>query len=303
MQTRALQCGPRRCSTVPAAVLAYRHAFHSGSHADVLKHLVLAQVLRYMADKDKPFTLIDTHAGAGGYSLEGRYARKRAEFEHGIARLWGRDDLPAPLADYVALVKQFNDGGKLRQYPGSPGFAQMLLRPDDRLRLYELHPTDHRILAAYLGRHPNTQVAQGDGFAALKGELPPPSRRGVVLIDPSYEIKTDYARVVAAVREALTRFADAVVIVWYPQLLTLESSQLPQRLQSAAEAHGKRGWLHARLTVQQADAQGFGMIGSGLFVANPPFVLHGSLRETLPFLVEVLGEYAGANFLLEQRAA
>jgi 23S rRNA (adenine2030-N6)-methyltransferase len=284
-------------------VLAYRHAFHAGSHADVLKHLVLVQVLRYMAGKDKPFTMVDTHAGAGGYSLEGRYARKKAEYEHGIARLWGRHDLPAPLADYVALVRQFNDGGKLHQYPGSPGLAQMLLRADDRLRLYELHPTDHRILAAYLGRHPNTQVAQADGFAALKAELPPLSRRGVLLIDPSYELKADYARVVAALREALTRFADAVVIVWYPQLLTLESSQLPKRLQALAESQAKKGWLHARLTVQQADERGFGMLGSGVFVANPPFVLHESLRETLPFLVDTLGEYAGANFLLEQRAA
>ena len=212
-------------------MLAYRHAFHAGNHADVLKHVVLVQVLRYMAEKDKPFTLVDTHAGAGGYSLEGRYARKNAEYEGGIGRLWTRGDLPPALADYVALVRRFNDGGKLRQYPGSPAFAQMLLRPQDRLRLYELHPTDHRILDAYLGERPNTQVTQADGFAALKAELPPPSRRGVVLIDPSYELKADYAKVVAALRESLTRFAEGVIVVWYPQLLTLESSQLAQRLQ------------------------------------------------------------------------
>lgn len=286
-------------------MLAYRHAFHAGNHADVLKHVVLVQVLRYMALKEKPFTLVDTHAGAGGYSLEGRYAQKKAEYEQGIARLWSRDDLPAPLADYVELVRRFNGGGpqaaqvRFEQYPGSPAFAQMLLRPQDRLRLYELHPTDHRILAAYLGRHPNTQVTQADGFAALKGELPPPSRRGVVLIDPSYELKADYAKVVGALREALTRFADGTLIVWYPQLTTIESAQLPQRLQAGADALAKKGWLHARLTVQQPDARGFGLIGSGLFIANPPHVLHDALKPLLQFLVDVLGQYDGAHYLLE----
>lgn len=284
-------------------MLAYRHAFHAGNPADVLKHVVLVQVLRYMGGKEKPFTFIDTHAGAGGYSLEGRYARKKAEFEQGIARLWGRDDLPAPLADYVSLVRRFNDGGKLRQYPGSPAFAQMLLRLQDRMRLYELHTTDHRILDAYLGAYPNTQVKQADGFAALKSELPPVSRRGVVLTDPSYELKSDYARVAASLREILTRFADAVVLIWYPQLLTLESSSLAKRLQAIADTRAPKGWLHARLSVQAADERGFGMQGSGVFVANPPHLLHGVLRPVLPLLVETLGGYAGAHYLLEERAS
>lgn len=286
-------------------MLAYRHAFHAGNHADVLKHFVLVQVLRYMAQKDKAFTLVDTHAGAGGYSLEGRHARKKAEFESGIARLWSRRDLPVPLADYVDLVRRFNGGTpdatpRLAQYPGSPGFAQMLLRPQDRLRLYELHPTDHRILAAYLGRHPNTQVAQADGLAALKGELPPPSRRGVVLIDPSYELRSDYAKVAAAVREALTRFAEGTLVVWYPQLTTIESAQLPQRVQAAADTLAKRGWLHARLTVCKPDRDGFGLIGSGVVVVNPPHVLHATLHATLQFLVDTLGQVDGAHFLLEK---
>ena len=284
-------------------MLAYRHAFHAGNHADVLKHVVLAQVLRRMGEKDKPYSYIDTHAGAGGYSLEGRYAHKRNEFEEGIARLWNRGDVPAALADYVALVRAFNGGEGLKQYPGSPAFAQMLLRPDDRMRLYELHPTDHRILQAYLGHHPNTQGAQGDGFAALKGELPPPSRRGVLLIDPSYELKTDYVKVLAAVREALTRFAECVILVWIPQLQLVESAQLPHRLQAAADAQAPRGWLHARLTVRQAHERGFGLLGSSMFVINPPWTLHDTLQQTLPYLVDVLGQYDGANFLLEQRAA
>ena len=292
-------------------MLAYRHAFHAGNHADVLKHTVLVQVLRHMAAKEKPYTLVDTHAGAGGYSLAGRHAQTKAEFEAGVARLWRRDDLPPPLADYVSLVRRFNGEGEpglkgravaLEQYPGSPALAHLLLRPQDRLSLYELHPTDHRILDAYLGTEPNVKVHDTDGFAALKAELPPPSRRGAVLIDPSYEIKTDYGRVVAAVREALVRFADAVVMVWYPQLLTLESAQLPQRLQAACDAGARRGWLHARLSVQQPDARGFGLVGSGMLVANPPHTLHDQLAGgTLQYLVDVLGQHDGASFLLERR--
>ena len=290
-------------------MLAYRHAFHAGNHADVLKHLVLAQVLTHMAAKDKPYTLVDTHAGAGGYSLEGRYAHTKDEYQTGIDKLWQRDDLPAALADYVSLVRRFNgdEAGRawppLVQYPGSPAIANLLLRSDDRLHLYELHPTDERILRAFLGTRAHTAVTQSDGFASLHKELPPPSRRGVVLIDPSYEMKADYTKVLVAVREVLERFASAIVLVWIPQLRTLESQQLPQRLQNSAAKAAPKGWLHARLTVAAPDARGYGLLGSSMFVVNPPHGLHDTLAEVLPFLVEALGRFDGANFLLEQQAA
>ena len=284
-------------------MLAYRHAFHAGNHADVLKHLVLAQVLTHMAAKGKPYTLIDTHAGAGGYSLEGRYAHTKDEFVGGIAKLYHRDDLPPALTAYVELVREFNGGGSLEQYPGSPAIANLLLRASDRLRVYELHTTDERILRAFLANRLNTEVILGDGFAALPKQLPPPSRRGVVLIDPSYEMKSDYTKVLAAVREALERFASAIILVWLPQLRTLESQQLPQRLQNAAAKVAPKGWLHARLTVAQADERGFGLLGSSMFVINPPHGLHDTLQEVLPCLVEELGQFDGANFLLEQQAA
>ena len=280
-------------------MLAYRHAFHAGNHADVLKHTVLGLVLRYMNRKDTPYRLVDTHAGAGGYSLEGRYAQKKGEFEQGIGRLWDRDDLPPAVAAYVALVKQFNPAGRLEQYPGSPAFAQMLLRAQDQLRLFELHPTDHRILASYIGTVPGAEVYDRDGFDGLKSQVPPSSRRGVVLIDPSYEGNKDYGRVVSALREALERFAEGVYLVWYPQVQKLEAAQLPKRLQAVAP----KGWLHARLTVQQPDSQGFGLAGSGMFIVNPPYTLHDELLEVLPWLTDVLGQYDGANFLLEQHAA
>jgi 23S rRNA (adenine2030-N6)-methyltransferase len=280
-------------------VLAYRHAFHAGNHADVLKHTVLTLVLRHMNSKPKAYRLIDTHAGAGGYSLEGRFAQKKGEYEQGIARLWSRDDLPAPVADYVALVRQFNPDGRLEQYPGSPAFAQMLLRAQDQLRLFELHPTDHRILASYLGAVKGAEVYDTDGFEGLKGQVPPSTRRAVVLMDPSYEGHGDYSRVIASLRDALSRFAEGVYMVWYPQVTKLEAAQLPKRLESLAP----KGWLHARLTVQQPDSQGFGLAGSGVFILNPPFTLHDQLLTVLPYLTDVLGQYDGANYLLEQRTA
>ena len=280
-------------------MLAYRHAFHAGNHADVLKHTVLTRVLRYMNGKDKGYRLVDTHAGAGGYSLEGRYAQKKGEFEQGVARLWDRDDLPEAVADYLSIVRQFNPDGTLTQYPGSPAFAQMLLRAQDQLRLFELHPTDHRILASYLGAVRGAEVYDKDGFDGLKGQVPPTTRRGVVLMDPSYEGNADYGRVIASLRDALARFAEGVYMVWYPQVTKLEAAQLPRRL----EALAPKGWLHARLSVQEPDRLGFGLAGSCVFVINPPYTLHAQLQTVLPYLTDVLGQYDGANFLLEERPA
>jgi len=279
-------------------MLAYRHAFHAGNHADVLKHLVQCLLLEHLNQKDKGYRVVDTHAGAGGYSLQGSYANKRAEYLEGIARLWERADLPPPVAGYVDLVRRFNGGARLEQYPGSPAFSHLLMRPQDQLHLYELHPTDHRILASYLGDEPGVQVAMSDGFAAIRRELPPPTRRGLVVIDPPYELKTDYAQVLGAVREAITRFADGMLLVWLPQLQLLEAAQLPQRLKAAA-APAKKGWLHARLTVAPAAPGGFGLLGSSVFVVNPPHTLRAALAPVLPWLAQTLAQYEGAHALLE----
>ena len=286
-------------------MLAYRHAFHAGNHADVLKHLVLMLVLQHMNAIDKGWRYVDTHAGAGGYSLEGDYAKKKGEAENGILKLMDRADLPPPLAELVALIRAFNDqkpGAQkpIKQYPGSPAIAQMLMREQDQLRLSELHPTDHKILVSYLGDVHGVEVKMVDGFATLKTHLPPPTRRGVVLIDPSYEIKTDYTRTLAALREVLERFADAVVIVWLPQVRLVQAAQLPQRLKAAVDAGGKKGWLHARLTVAQADERGFGMMGSSVLVANPPHTLFEQLQPVLPWLALALAQFEGAASALDR---
>jgi 23S rRNA (adenine2030-N6)-methyltransferase len=281
-------------------MLAYRHAFHAGNHADVLKHVVLLAVLDYLNTKPAGWRCIDTHAGAGGYSLEGQYAQKKAEYADGIARLMGRDDLPAPVAALVAQVKAFNEGKGLKQYPGSPALARSQQRGQDQLRLYELHPTEHKILASYLGTEPGVEVRMTDGFGAIKGQLPHATRRAVLLIDPPYELKTDYARTLAAVREALARMPETIVVVWLPQLQLLEAAQLPQRLKAAAEAGAKKGWIHARLTVAPPVDRGFGLLGSSVFIANPPHTLFATLQPVLPWLAQVLAQYDGAKSALEK---
>ena len=280
-------------------MLAYRHAFHAGNHADVLKHTVLMLVLRHMNAKPKTYRFIDTHAGAGGYSLEGRYAQKKGEYEGGIGRLWTRDDLPPVVADYVELVRRFNPDGVLAQYPGSPSLAQLLMRPQDQLRAFELHPTEQKILRSTLLATPGATSYDGDGFDGLKSQLPPSSRRGAVLIDPSYEGNRDYGRVIATLREALERFAEGVYMVWYPQVSKVEATQLPRRLEALAPG----SWLHLRLSVQVPDAKGFGLAGSGMFVINPPHTLRAQMETVLPYLVEVLAQFDGANYAIDRRDA
>jgi 23S rRNA (adenine2030-N6)-methyltransferase len=277
-------------------MLSYRHAFHAGNHADVLKHFIVVQLLRYLAQKDKPFWYIDTHAGAGCYSLDSGYATQNAEYGSGVALLWERDDMPAPLAEYVELVKHINPDGSLKLYPGSPLIALALLREQDRMRLFELHPSDSKILQQNLAGHGAQVLMQiADGFGALKALLPPPPRRALVLIDPPYEDKQDYQHVVAALREGLKRFAGGVYAVWYPQLQRAEARQLPEQLKQLPV----KSWLHVALSVQSPCEDGFGMHGSGMFIINPPWLLHGVLQDVMPYLAKVLGQDGEGEYVLE----
>lgn len=291
-------------------MLSYRHAFHAGNHADVLKHLVQIQLLKYLNQKDTPYMYIDTHSGAGVYALDGNYAAKNAEFETGISKLWDRKDLPEPLADYVQVIKALNPSGKLRYYPGSPYCADAIMRERDRLRLFELHPADSKLLAdnfrkleahaAEQGKRPTVRgkrvmIERANGFQGLKALLPPPSRRGLVLIDPPYEDKTDYRTVVQTVSDALTRFATGTYAVWYPVLNRLESRQMPDKLKRLPA----NGWLNVTLSVTTPSPDGFGLHSSGMFVHNPPWTLEPMLRELMPYLVKTLGGDEGAGFTLE----
>lgn len=290
-------------------MFSYRHAFHAGNHADVLKHLVLIQLLKYLGQKEAGFLCVDTHAGAGLYALDAEHATKSGESRAGIARLWDRRDLPKPVAEYVELIKRFNQDGKLRRYPGSPFIADRYLRPQDRLRLFEMHPTDTRMLAENLRKLEAHAAEQGkapvrgkrilmqhsDGFAGLKALLPPPTRRGLILIDPSYEMKDDYRAVRIALQDALARFSTGTYAVWYPLLQRMESRELPEKLKRLPAGD----WLDVTLTVGAPSPDGFGLRSSGMFILNPPWTLEATLRETMPFLVAALGVDSGATFTLQ----
>jgi 23S rRNA (adenine2030-N6)-methyltransferase len=281
-------------------MLSYRHAFHAGNHADVLKHFVLIQLSRYLGQKDKPFWIIDTHAGAGLYALDSGYATQLKEYESGIGKLWGRQDLPAALADYVDRVRACNPhsthaSSTLRFYPGSPWLALQTLRPQDRLRLFELHSSDSTILQDnFKDQGRRVSVTTANGFDALKALLPPAPRRALVLIDPPYETRDDYTHVITALKEGLTRFATGIYAVWYPQLARQEALQLPEKLKRLPI----KNWLHVTLTVHTPSSDGFGMHGSGMFIINPPWTLHKTLEAIMPYLAQVLGQDAGAGFTL-----
>ena len=281
-------------------MFSYRHAFHAGNHADVLKHVVLIQLLRHLASKDTPFWVVDTHAGAGIYSLDSDWASKRSEFADGIGRIWPRKDAPPPVAEYLAAVRAVNPDGRLRHYPGSPFIALQHLRERDRLRLFELHVNESKALAQNIGAAGRdatrrTIIDAADGFDGLKGLLPPPPRRGLVLIDPSYEDKHDYARVVATLRDALTRFATGCYAIWYPQVHRREQIEMVRKL---TRTPGLR-WLHASITVRGPSPDGIGLYGSGMFVVNPPWTLQAAMGACLPWLTEVLRQDASAGYTLE----
>ena len=272
-------------------MLAYRHAFHAGNHAYVLKHCVLQQILMYMNQKDKPYWVIDTHAGAGMYSLASDYANTKSEYLDGVARLWDCDDLPPVLREYMNLIQLCNNKGDWSLYPGSPEVIRRTIRADDRMRLFELHPTDFDILQENFERDRQAKLFKSDGFASLKALLPPPTRRAVIFIDPPYEIKTDYLKVVDALEEGLARFAEGVYVVWYPILTRGDHVRMLESLRKLSEKT-----LNIAMTVQEPDEKGFGMLGSGLFVINPPWTLKTTMETVMPYLIEKLAQYPGASY-------
>jgi 23S rRNA (adenine2030-N6)-methyltransferase len=306
-------------------MFSYRHAFHAGNHADVLKHTVLIATLEHLLEKDAALTVVDTHAGAGLYRLDGDYADTSGEAAQGVLRLLAppiaaapakkaaTPAADAPLADaiarYLAVIGDFNPKGGAKVYPGSPFIVQHLLREHDRLKLFELHPTDSRTLNANIAQlEAGRQIAvfSEDGFGSATKFLPPPSRRALVLCDPSYELKTDYGRVLDFVSEALKRFATGTYAVWYPIIPRPEAHDLPRRLKTMATKAGK-SWLHATLTVKSSkivtaptgETRRPGLPASGMFLINPPYTLKAQMTAALPQLVERLGQDRNATFSLD----
>ncbi|HDF2342485.1 TPA: 23S rRNA (adenine(2030)-N(6))-methyltransferase RlmJ [Morganella morganii] len=275
-------------------MLSYRHSFHAGNHADVLKHTVQSLIIESLKEKDKPFLYLDTHAGAGRYQLSGEHAERTGEYLEGIARIWAQESVPEELKTYLEAVSALNPRGDLRFYPGSPLIAAHLLRDHDKLNISELHPSDFPLLRNEFSRDNRARVVREDGYQQLKSQLPPSSRRGFVLIDPPYELKSDYQAVVKGIQEGHRRFATGTYAVWYPVVLR----QQIKRMVKDFQATGIRKILQIELAVRP-DSDQRGMTASGMIVINPPWKLESQMRSVLPWLHNVLVPEGTGHTLVE----
>lgn len=276
----------------------YRHAYHAGNFADVLKHATLALALQRMMGKPTPLRIIDTHAGVGLYDLTGREAGKTGEWHHGIGRLIGPDAEPLPsavaalLEPYLSAVRAVNPpgSGDLVRYPGSPMVARHLLRPGDRMIANELHPDDNAALCAVLAREKRAKVLALDGWTALKSLLPPRERRGLVLVDPPFEEPGELDRLTKGLADAHRRFATGVYILWFP----IKDPRPIARLQHAVLALGLPKLLFVDLMIRPARDPDR-LNGTGLLIANPPYGLSDQLRQLAPELARRLAQEDGAR--------
>ena len=275
-------------------MLSYRHSFHAGNHADVLKHTVQSLISESLKEKDKPFLYLDTHAGAGRYQLSGERAERTGEYLEGIARIWAQESVPEELKTYLEAVSALNPRGDLRFYPGSPLIAAHLLRDHDKLNISELHPSDFPLLRNEFSRDNRARVVREDGYQQLKSQLPPLSRRGFVLIDPPYELKSDYQAVVKGIQEGHRRFATGTYAVWYPVVLR----QQIKRMVKDFQATGIRKILQIELAVRP-DSDQRGMTASGMIVINPPWKLESQMKSVLPWLHNVLVPEGTGHTLVE----
>jgi 23S rRNA (adenine2030-N6)-methyltransferase len=272
-------------------MLSYQHAYHAGNHADVLKHVVLLDLLHRLTAKDKPLRYIETHAGAGTYDLTRGAARKNREYESGIARLVAATETPESVARLVALVRAANGGtAALAAYPGSPELARAVLRAEDRAYLFERHPAEYRRLAAAMRDDRRIVVRHEDGLAGCLGLVPPPERRGLLLIDPAYERADEQHAVVDAVAKAHRRFPTGVIAVWYP---VVERRWAARFVAAVAKIGVQRARVYE--LVVAPDARNRGLTGSGMIVVNPPWQSDEALVPALRWLAAGLEQMPGAG--------
>ncbi|WP_457582792.1 23S rRNA (adenine(2030)-N(6))-methyltransferase RlmJ [Ensifer canadensis] len=266
----------------------YRHIYHAGNFADVLKHAVLARLVTYLQQKEKAFRVLDTHAGIGLYDLSSEEAQKTGEWRDGIGRLL-EGDLPAPVAailePYLATVRDLNPGSELTRYPGSPKLVRMLFRPQDRLSAMELHPDDYETLHRLFDGDFQSRITELDGWLALGAHLPPKEKRGLVLVDPPFEIEGEYERLADGLAKGYRRFAGGTFCLWYP----LKKNAPIKAFHEALKALNISKMLCAELAVR-SDRDTTGLSGSGLIIVNPPFTLKSELDVLLPFLKARLGQ-------------
>jgi 23S rRNA (adenine2030-N6)-methyltransferase len=280
----------------------YRHAFHAGGFADVIKHIVLVRILSHLQDKEAAFRVIDTHAGAGLYDLTGDEARRGGEWLTGIARVMQArfSDTTLPLLKpYLDIVRAFNPPRDLVSYPGSPLIVRALLRPQDRLTACEVEPTARKRLIEALRRDGQARVVDLDGWTALPAFVPPGERRGLVLIDPPYEAKDEFDRMAASFAEAFAKWPTGSYLMWYPVKSRRVTDRLARQVAETADAGPSPGkCLRLEFSVAPQSA-GTALASAGLLVVNPPWTLMGELRAILPELEKPLGQGGAGRFRLE----
>ena len=269
-------------------MLSYRHSFHAGNHADVLKHIVQSLILNALQQKETPFVYHDTHSGVGRYDLTHEWSEKTGEYKQGIGRLWQQADTPAEIDSYLEAVKALNQGEELRYYPGSPRIAHAHLRSQDRMVLSELHPSDYPLLEQEFARDRQVAIYKQDGFARLKASLPPKERRGLVLIDPPYELAKEYRDVVQAIAQSHKRWSTGIYAIWYP---VVNRCDIEDMLDGLANL-GIRKILQIELGVAP-DTNQRGMTASGMIVINPPWKLESEMQTILPFLKQAIAPATG----------
>jgi len=275
----------------------YRHAFHAGNHADVLKHLILARIIAALSRKEAPFAYVDSHAGIGLYDLQGDAASRTGEWLAGIGRLWDTQ-MPAAMADYRAAIAALNPAGTLRYYPGSPELARRLSRPQDRLQLNEKHPEDGLLLKENMAGDRRVAVHLGEGWHVPRALLPTREKRVLMLIDPPFEKADELQRCAQALQEAIARMRQAIVAIWYP----IKDERQLKRFYRDLQQSGAPKLLRVELLVHPAD-EAQRLNGSGLAIANPPWGLEEELRGLLPWLAEHLAQSEGGwrlDWLIEE---
>ena len=275
----------------------YRHAFHAGNFADVLKHVVLVRVLLHLRTKDSAFRFVETHAGAGRYDLQGDAANRTSEWRNGIGRLLAKSlgrEADEVIEPYLAVVRGRNAGTELKSYPGSPLIALALTRLQDRLVFHELHPEEYAALAALVGRGNHARAVESDGWAALKAELPPPERRGCVLLDPPFEDPGEFARLADGLVQAYRRWATGIYLLWYPIKETREVESFARRVARL----GIPKILRIELAVGTPAADQ-ALAACGILAVNPPWTLERDLVTLLPALARTLGRDGAGSHRLE----
>jgi 23S rRNA (adenine2030-N6)-methyltransferase len=264
-------------------LLSYRHSFHAGNFADVIKHIVLVETLAHLTEKDSPFEYVDTHSGAGLFNLKSSDALKLQEHDSGISRL-DRADFPE-LGRYFEVIDSYNPTGEMRRYPGSPAIAAHFLRPQDRAWLCELHPQDYKLLGKNMKAHRKVRVFCEDGLKQLDSLLPLTSRRGLVLVDPSYEVKSEYGDVLKAIRKGYGKFSNGIYALWYPVVERGKIDTLERKFRQSGIKNIQRFELGIA-----PDSDERGMTASGVFMINPPWKLFATMTAVLPRLALALGE-------------